>query len=79
MKSYIFQVELEPDQEGWRASYPPLEETGASTWGLTQDEALKNIQEVLSLIVDELYEQGQSIPDDQRMTVSEGPAVTVIL
>ena len=79
MKSYVFQVELESDDEGWRAFYPPLEEIGASTWGLTKNEALTNIQEVLSMIVDELNELGQPIPVDKRMTISEGTAVAVVL
>ena len=79
MKSYIFQVDLEPDEEGWRAFYQPLEELGASTWGLTQDEALRNIQEVLSMIVEEFRQQGELVPGDKRMTVSEGASVTVNL
>jgi hypothetical protein len=53
VKTYIFKVELEPDEEGWRAFYGPWENIGASTWGGTQDEALKNIQEVLSMILTE--------------------------
>jgi predicted RNase H-like HicB family nuclease len=53
MKSYVFHVELEPDEEGWRAFYPPVEEVGASTWGENRPEALKNIQEVLSMIIEE--------------------------
>jgi hypothetical protein len=34
VKSYVFRVELEQDDEGWRAFYPPLEDIGASTWVL---------------------------------------------
>ncbi len=79
VKSYIFQVELEADAEGWRAFYPPLEEIGASTWGTTQEEALTNIKEVLEMIVEEFNEQNQSIPADTKMTVSDGAAVTVNL
>jgi hypothetical protein len=44
VKSYVFRVELEPDEEGWRAFYLPLEDIGASTWGLTQEEPIKNIR-----------------------------------
>ena len=77
MKTYVFQVELEPDEEGWRAFYPPLESIGASTWGKTQEEALQNIQEVLSMIVEGFAEEGKSVPDTERMTVSEGALVTV--
>ena len=75
MKTYIFQVTLEQDAEGWRAFFPPFEDKGASTWGKTQEEALKNIQEVMSMIVEELSEEGSPIPADLFMT--EGPAVAV--
>jgi hypothetical protein len=44
VKSYVFRVELEPDEEGWRALYPPLEDIGASTWGQTQEEAIKTFR-----------------------------------
>ena len=77
MKSYIFQIELEPDEEGWRAFYLPLEDVGASTWGKTREEALKNIQEVLSMILEEFAEEGRPVPTDEQMTVSENALVAV--
>ena len=55
-RRYLFRVGLEPDEEGWRTFYSPWEDIGASTWGLTQEEALKNIQEVLEMIVEEFAE-----------------------
>lgn len=79
MKSYVFRVEIEPDEEGWRAFYPPLESIGASTWGLTQEEAIKNIQEVLSMILEEFEEDGEPIPVTEHMIVSEGALVAVTL
>ena len=79
MKSFVFQVEIEPDEEGWRAFYPPWEGIGASTWGDSREEALKNIQEVLAMILDELQEEGQPIPNTEKMTVSEGAVVAVNL
>lgn len=79
MKSYVFRIELEPDDEGWRAFYPPLEEIGASTWGSNKEEALRNIQEVLSMIVDEFNEQGQNVPENEGMFISDGAAITVNL
>ena len=79
MKSYLFKVELEPDEEGWRAFYPALEVIGASTWGETQEEALKNIQEVLSMILEQFEQEGRSIPATEHMTVAEGALVTVNL
>ena len=77
MKSYTFSVVLEPDEEGWRAFYPAWEEIGAATWGNTKEEALRNLQEVLGLILEEFAEEGKAIPKTQEVTVSEGAAVTV--
>ena len=53
VKSYTFQVELEPDGEGWHIFFPYWEEIGASTWGSTQEEALNHIREVLEMIIEE--------------------------
>ena len=77
MKSYVFRVELEPDEPGWRAFYPPLEEIGASTWGENKEAALKNIQEVLSMIIDEFIEEGRPVPATENMNVAEGVLVAV--
>ena len=77
MKTYVFQVVLEHDEEGWRAFYGPLEDIGASTWGKTRDEALNNIQEVLSMIVEEFAEEGRPVPASKRMSVFEGAVVAV--
>ncbi len=52
MKTYVFRVEIEADEEGWRAFYPPLEQFGESTWGESQEAALEHIQEVLTMIVE---------------------------
>ena len=79
MKTYVFRIELEPDEDGWRAFYPPLEELGASTWGESQEAALKHIQEVLTMIVEERIEAKQSIQDQEGETVTEGPLVSVTL
>jgi predicted RNase H-like HicB family nuclease len=77
VKTYIFAVSLEPDEEGWRAFYSPLEHVGASTWGATEDEALKHIQEVLSMIVEEFAEEGRDLPSSQGLLVTGGAAVAV--
>lgn len=77
MKTYIFSVALERDAEGWRAFFPPLEERGASTWGKTKKEALKNIQEVLSMMMEEFVREGRTIPATEDVTVSEGASIAV--
>ncbi len=63
MKTYVFKVDMETDEEGWRAFYAPWEEMGASTWSKTKVESLKNIQEVLAMIVEEFIEMGKTIPE----------------
>lgn len=77
MKTYIFKIELEPDAEGWRAFYTPWESIGASTWGGTREEAVKHIQEVLSMILEEFAEEGKPVPAAEQLTVSEGTLVAV--
>jgi predicted RNase H-like HicB family nuclease len=68
IKIYSFKVVLEPDEDvlgnpAWHAYCPALVDIGAATSGRTRDEALKNINEVLHMIVAELIEEGQSIPE----------------
>ena len=77
VKTYVFHVELEPDDEGWRAFYPPLEGIGASTWGYTQEEALKNISEVLEMLLEGLEERGQSLSDVAEFPASPSALVEI--
>ena len=87
LKFYTFKVVLErdkwpdePEEEAvWRAYVPALEEKGAATWGYTPEEALKNIHEVLQMIVEEMAEAGEPIPAEAIVSESEGPLVTVTL
>ena len=62
MKTYTFKVVVEPDDDRWHAYCPALEKFGAATWGNTKKEALKHIHEVVQMVVDELAEEGTSIP-----------------
>ena len=77
MKTYVFQVELEPDEEGWRAFYPPLERIGASTWGYTREEALNNIYEVLEMLLEGIEERGQTLADVADSTVTASALVEI--
>ena len=49
-----FDVTLEADEDGWFASYPPWNDLGAATFGITRKIALSNIEEVLSMILEEI-------------------------
>ena len=51
MSTYAFKVVVEPDEDRWFASCPALEKQGAATWGYTKEEAFKNIQEVVEMVV----------------------------
>jgi predicted RNase H-like HicB family nuclease len=64
MKIYNFKVILEPDEDfdgnpsGWHVYCPALKKLGGSTWGETREEALKNMSEVVHMIVQEFMEEG---------------------
>jgi len=77
MRSFILRVVLEQDEDVWRAYVPELEAKGAATWGHTREEALKNIQEVAQMVIEELQEDGESLPPS--VTVSDQPLVAISL
>lgn len=75
MKTYLFKVVVEPDEDRWSAYCPALKHLGAATWGNTREEALKHIDEVVHMVVAELIEDGDPIPED--VPVSEEPLVAI--
>jgi predicted RNase H-like HicB family nuclease len=75
VKSYVFRIVIEPDEDVWRAYVPELEEKGAATWGHTKDEALRNIQEVAQMVVEDLLESGERLPE--TVSVGDQPMVAV--
>ena len=62
MKTYTFQVVIEPDEDVWAAYCPELVEYGGSTWGYTQEEAEKHIREVLTMVLEYMLEKGYPLP-----------------
>jgi predicted RNase H-like HicB family nuclease len=86
MKTYNLRVVLERDEDfdgnpsGWHAYCPALERAGASTWGATEVEALKNLNEVVRMVVDSMREHGEPLPedcDDVQVTAEPRLAFTV--
>jgi len=75
VKSYVFRVVLEQDEDVWRAFIPELEAKGAATWGKTKEEALRNIHEVAQMVVESLLEDGESLPT--RITEIDQAVVAV--
>ncbi len=70
MKSYIFPIVVEADENEWRAYVPELEHRGAATWGNTRDEAIRNLQEVAQMVVEELLEDGEPLPASVQESTS---------
>lgn len=87
MKTYNFKVVVEPDEDfdgnasGWHAYCPALESRGASTWGATEVEALKRLDEVVHMVVESMREHDERIPeepsDQVEVTIEPRVAVTV--
>jgi predicted RNase H-like HicB family nuclease len=61
VKTYTFNVVVEPDEDRWHAYCPTLVRQGAVTWGNTEQEALKNIREVVQMVVEILTEHGHPV------------------
>ncbi len=81
MKTYVFRVVVEPDEDRWHAYCPVLEKYGAATWGYTEEQALSNIREVVEMVVEELKEEHQHIPEgpEEEVTVCSDRRVAVSL
>jgi predicted RNase H-like HicB family nuclease len=75
VKSYVFRVVVERDEDRWHARVPEIESRGAATWGTTREEALRNIQEVARIVIEEMLEDGEPIP--AGVMVHDDPLVSV--
>jgi hypothetical protein len=62
---------LNRTKTGGLLNCPILEQYGAATWGHTEAEALKNIEELVKTVIAELAEDNISIP--------EGPQEEVVI
>ena len=84
MKTYTFEVVIEEDEwlderikdPVWRAYIPTLVPQGASSWGYTQKEALKNLKDAVDLLIESLLEHGEehlleSIVQHEKEIVSD--------
>ena len=63
-KTYTFKVVVEPDGERWHAYCPALVRQGGATWGYTEKEALRNIDEVVKMVVESLIDHGEPVPEE---------------
>jgi predicted RNase H-like HicB family nuclease len=79
LTTYTFEFVVEPDGDRWHAYCPALVERGAATWGMTREEALANIEEVVKMVVVRMIEHGEVIEpaDTVEVTRESRVAVTV--
>lgn len=75
MTTYTFRIEVEPDEDAWHAYCPALVKYGGATWGETREDALQNIRQVIEMVVADLLEAGEHLPED--VWVSSEPLVSV--
>ena len=79
--TYTFKLVVEPDGDRWHAYCPALVAAGAATWGYTREEALRNIQDVVRLVVDIMVEDGEPLPTEPpgQVRILAEPEVAVIV
>ena len=80
MKTYIFKVEFEQDEDGrWSADIPTL--PGCATWGFTKEEALEALKEAAQAYLEVLFEDGRPLPKEaeESTQVIDAPAVAVTI
>ncbi len=66
MKTYLFRVELQQEEDGrWSIWIPALR--GLASWGHTREEALRNIHDAAEAYVEDMIEVGLQPHDGQRL------------
>jgi predicted RNase H-like HicB family nuclease len=71
MKTDVFRVVIEPDEERFYAQIPVLPD--CHSWGYTDEEALKNVEEAAELCLEAMSEDGQPIPEEDSQTLRKAP------
>ena len=62
-REFVIVLEEDACGNGWHACYPAWEDLGAATCGDTREEAIRNIQEVLAMIIAEIHD-GSITPEE---------------
>ncbi|MDE2058402.1 MAG: type II toxin-antitoxin system HicB family antitoxin [candidate division NC10 bacterium] len=79
MRTFIYPIEVEQEEDGrWSAVVPSL--PGCATWGYTQQEAVKALQEAIDAYIFTLREAGRPIPQPPpNGEIIEIPALAVVV
>ena len=80
MKTYVFAVEVEQEEDGrWSADIPTL--PGCAAWGYTKEEALEALKEGTQAYLEVMIENDDPMPQEGEGTriVSGAEVVTVTI
>jgi predicted RNase H-like HicB family nuclease len=81
VKTYVFRVEVEQDEDGrWGAEIPVL--PGCAAWGYTREEALEALQEGAQAYLEVMIEHNDPLPkevEDEVKIIPGSEVVTVTL
>ena len=79
VKTYVFKIEVEQDEDGrWGAEIPTL--PGCAAWGYTREEALEALKDGAQAYLEVLFEDGRSLPKEaEAIIIPDSEVVTVTL
>ena len=81
VKTYVFKIEVEQDEDGrWGAEIPTL--PGCAAWGYTKEEALQALRDGDQAYLEVLFEDGRSLPkeaEEDTIVISGSEVVAVTI
>jgi len=80
VKTYVFTVEVEQDEDGrWSAEIPAL--PGCAPWGYTREEALEALQDGAQAYLEVMMEHNDPLPQEAEevRTIPGSEVVTITL
>jgi predicted RNase H-like HicB family nuclease len=81
VKTYVFKIEVEQDDDGrWGAEIPTL--PGCAAWGYTREEALEALRDGAQAYLEVLFEDGRPLPKEaqaEAIIIPDSEVVAVTL
>ncbi len=70
MKSFTYRIIIEPDENNTFHGFVPTL-PGCHTWGTSLQEVKKNLKEAMELYVQDMIEQGETVPEERSFDAFE--------